>query len=44
MRGRGNSYPPHGRHINDAFPGAVASPVQTVTDLSRDSNSISVVL
>lgn len=21
MRGRGNSYPPHGRHINDAFPG-----------------------
>ena len=20
-RGRGNSYPPHGRHINDAFPG-----------------------
>ena len=21
MHGRGNSYPPHGRHINDAFPG-----------------------
>lgn len=21
MRGRGNSYPPHGRHLNDAFPG-----------------------
>ena len=21
MRGRGNSFPPHGRHINDAFPG-----------------------
>ena len=21
MRGQGNSYPPHGRHINDAFPG-----------------------
>ena len=21
MRGRGNSYPPHGRHINDALPG-----------------------
>ena len=21
MRGRGNSYPPHGRHSNDAFPG-----------------------
>ena len=21
MRGRVNSFPPHGRHINDAFPG-----------------------
>ncbi len=40
MRGRVNSFPPHGRHVYDAFPGPWASPVQTAAYLGSESNFV----